>query len=248
MNSEEQLLIKRFSELSSRSEMRGIYVHTDFLNLNEQSLLLSSVKRNATLFGGHENAERNIAVFGNSEEFGYEFTPPVKCVKAEPLNKKFSDELTHRDFLGALMNLGIKRETIGDIIINENTSFIFCLEAVADYLCDNLTKVKHTTVKCSLCEELPENAEKEPEEHIVHAASERLDAITGAVYNLSRSESALLITSKKVYVNSKLCENTSYTLKSGDIVSARGFGRYIYSEKAGETKKGRLKAKVLIYR
>lgn len=247
MNSEEQLTIKRFLELSARSEMRGIYVYTDFLNLNEQSLLLSAVKRNVTLFGGHENAERNIAIFGNSEEFGYEYAPPVKCLKAEPLNKKFSDELSHRDFLGSLMNLGIKRETLGDIIINENTSYIFCLETVAEYLCDNLTKVKHTNVKCTLCEELPEETEKEPEERIVHAASERLDAVTGAVYNLSRSESALLITSKKVFVNSKLCENTSYGLKPGDIVSVRGFGRYVYSENAGKTKKDRLKARILIY-
>ena len=112
-----ELLKKRISELSNRAFERGYTTYTDFLNIQEISIL-SSIKTNsvATLYGGYTNAERCICAFSDSEVF----THPITCIKAEPLNQKFSDKLTHRDFLGALMNLGIEREMIGDIKIIDN--------------------------------------------------------------------------------------------------------------------------------
>lgn len=75
---------------------------------------------------------------------------PIKCLKAEPLAAKFSEDLTHRDFLGAVLNLGIERAVIGDILVQKHTAWIFCHEKIADYIIENLTRVRHTTMKLSM--------------------------------------------------------------------------------------------------
>lgn len=247
MENEEQLIKKRFTELSNRAYNNGTWEYSDFLNINEQNLLLSAVKRDVTLFGGTESAERRVACFGNEGELGYPSMPPIKCVEVSPLLKKFSDDLTHRDFLGSLLALGIKREKVGDIIISDNTAYVFCIDSIVDFILLNLTKVKHTNVKCKTTESIPKAALPEPENKTVIVASERLDAAVSAVYNFSRSESFELFRAKKIFVNSRLCENNSHILSAGDVVSVRGFGRFVWLGVRGETKKGRLHAEVGIY-
>ncbi len=244
---EEQILIKRFSELSNRSYMRNIFVYSDFLNMYEQDLLLKTVKKDVTLFGGFFDAERQIAVFGNEKDFRFSPIPPISLILVSPVNKKFSDDLTHRDFLGSVLGLGIKRETIGDIIIKENSGYIFCLESVTDFIIENLTKIKHTTVKCRILNEVPEIIIPTPTEDFLIISSERADVIIGAVFNLSRNDSNLLFTAKKVFINNKLTENNSGKLKENDIVSVRGYGRFKIKEKIGETRKGKLRIKIEKY-
>ena len=161
--------------------------------------------------------------------------------------QKFADDLTHRDFLGSVLGLGIKRETIGDIIIKNNTGYIFCLSSVADFIIDNLKKVRHTSVKCEKITETPEEVKPEATEKFIIVASERLDVIIAEIYNLSRSESNTLFTSKKVFINGKLTENNSQKIKAGDTISVRGYGRFNWLGTSGETKKGRLKANVEVY-
>ena len=110
---------KRFEELSSRAANRYYTTFSDFLNMEEQSELLA-LRLNSPfrLYGGYDGAERCIAAFGDECN---ECQFPISFIKIEPSSKKFADKLTHRDFLGSLMGLGIKRETLGDIIIKDNT-------------------------------------------------------------------------------------------------------------------------------
>lgn len=204
---------------------------------SELKKLRLSVK--TQLFGGYENAERCIAVFGSEDDLGYECSPPVVFVKISPVQMKFADNFTHRDFLGSLMALGIKRETLGDIIINENCAYIVCLESIADYIISQLDKVKHTSVKCSLCDELPQNVLPELEYQEFIVASERLDVLVSAVYNLSRNESQKKIEAETVFCNSILINNTSFIPEKGCIISVRGCGRFIYDGVLRTTKKGR---------
>lgn len=247
LEKEEVLLIKRFKELENRSYNRGVYEYSDFLNMYEQDLLFKNINTSFSLFGGYENAERQIAVFGNEENFGFSPSYPIVCVLVSPLMQKFADDLTHRDFLGSVLGLGIKRETIGDIIIKNNTGYIFCLETIADFITENLKKVRHTSVKCEKVTEAPKEVNPEATEKFIIVVSERLDVIIAEVYNLSRSESNNLFLSKKVFVNGKLTENNSHKIKPGDIVSVRGFGRFNWLGTSGETKKGRLKATVEVF-
>ena len=125
-------LKKRFIELANKSYNQGIYTFTEFLGLNEQSIFSEIEKEirhvGISKYGGTNDAERIMIRFGNEEEFGYIVDYPVVCLCIKPLMQKFADELNHRDFLGALMNLGIAREKLGDIIIHENEGYIFCEE------------------------------------------------------------------------------------------------------------------------
>ena len=114
------LFKKRMTELSKKAYYRGILTFSDFLDLNEQTMLQSlSLKDTGVsvkLWGGYETAERQMAAFV-PDAFCCEEDYPLSCLRIQPLNRKFSDKLTHRDYLGAILNLGIDRSKIGDILM-----------------------------------------------------------------------------------------------------------------------------------
>lgn len=237
---------KRFAELAKRADERHYTTFTDFLNMEEQSNLLSlRLKTPFRLCGGYDGAERCIAAFGEACESA---RMPVRFIKIEPAAKKFADKLNHRDFLGSLMGLGIKREMLGDIVISENTGYLICLESVADYIVDHLSKVKHTGVLCRFVPELPQGVQSEPQEQRKTVSSLRIDVLAAAVYGLSRSAVKELFVQRKVFVNSALCENFSFVPKEGDVVSVRGKGRFRLGETLGSTKKSRLVVQLFVYK
>ena len=103
-------------------------------------------------------------------------------------------------------------------------------------------------MKTTIIEEDGEFVQKEKEEMVVLSSSERIDGVIAKVYNFSRSQSVELFRGKRIYVNSRLCENNSYQLKTGDTVSVRGYGKFVYNGVGYQTKKGKLSVKVGIYR
>ena len=107
-------------------------------------------------FGGSESSERQIIRFGSPEIFGYDDSFPISILKIAPLTPKFAQELEHRDYLGAIMNLGIERSLIGDILIKEKDAYIYCMNHIAEFITDNLTTVKHNHVRASVCDEIPD--------------------------------------------------------------------------------------------
>lgn len=145
------------------------------------------------------------------------------------------------------MNLGIERGALGDIIIIENAAYVFCLEQLAEFLSDNLNKVRHTAVSCSRAEEVPSSSEKDMQEVKLQTASERADGMIAKVYRLSRNEAIELFCRKKVFVNGRLCENNSCLLKEQDAVTVRGFGKFVYNGQTGLSKKGKLNVAVTVY-
>ena len=236
----------RFCDLATRAEEKYYTTFSDFLNIEEQSELKSlKLSVPVATFGGYENAERVVAGFGENVE-NEPF--PISIIKAEPLNEKFADNLTHRDFLGSLMGLGIKRQVVGDIKILNNTAFIFCLNSIANYILENLTKVRHTSVKCSVVSEIPTEIADNTEEKEITAPSLRVDAVLAGVYNISRSATKGLFAEGKVFVNCAQCENTSLTLKPCDIVSVRGHGRFEFLSVVRQTKKGKLVLNIKLYK
>lgn len=252
MNKEDILLQKRFAELAKRSFSQNIYTFTDFLALPELDLFYQQEPQlryaGVTAFGGARETDRKVIRFGNAEELGYEEEFPIVCIAIEPVIDKFAETLSHRDYLGALMNLGIGRENLGDIFIKEKTAYVFCLERISEYILDNLSQVRHTHVKLKIINTFEESIQKEVEEQIFTSASERIDGVVAKIYNFSRSQSIELFREKKIYVNSRLCENNSYQLKVKDIVSVRGFGKFVYEGVQYQTKKGKLSLKAGIYK
>lgn len=242
----------RLKELARRSYEQNMFTFTPMLGFMEQTLFgeLEEELRYAgyRVFGGRENAERVMIRFGKPEELGYEEEFPIVLIHMKPLLQKFSDDFSHRDFLGALMNLGISRDLLGDILVGDRQGFLFCQESIAEFICKELTQVKHTHISCNIASELSEYKEKPPveEEHLV--ASERLDGLVAQIYNLSRSQSLTLFRDKKVFVNGKLTENNSRSCKPGEIINVRGFGKFIYDGIGYTTKKGKQRVKIRIYR
>lgn len=233
---------KRFNELYRRAYEKNYPCFTDFLNLDEQSTL-ARLHLPCVKFGGYENAERVIAAFGEAEEDDF----PITILKIAPQNKKFADALTHRDFLGGLMSLGIKRELIGDIIADGSTAYVFCINHIADYICDSLVKIRRTSVTVCKADVLPDGIIKPPQECEITVTSLRADAVISAAYRLSRRESAELFEHEKVFVNSRAVTSGAYKIKDGDIISVRGHGRIKYAETLRSTKKDRLVIRAEIY-
>lgn len=243
---------KRLSELAQRSYDHGIYTFTPFLGLAEQQVFYE-IQREAAyagwgMEGGSPLCERKMIRFGSAEHLGYEEPYPILCLKVEPLMVKFAEQLTHRDYLGAIMNLGIERGTVGDIFVQDKAAVVFCQESIAPYLTEQLTQVRHTQVKCAVTEVAEELKTPSLEKISASVSSVRIDAVISKIYNLSRSQSIELFRMGRVYVNGRLTENNSYFLKEGDGVTVRGFGRFLYTGGQGETRKGKLRIDIEIYR
>ncbi|HUM85012.1 MAG TPA: YlmH/Sll1252 family protein [Lachnospiraceae bacterium] len=244
MDNENEFLNKRLRELSDRSWSESRYFFSDFLNESELAEFYTIKKElspcGTKVFGGYEGAERCIIRFGSPETLGYEEAFPIGCILVRPLIPKFSNELTHRDYLGALMNLGIERNVIGDLLVAGNECTLFCEEKLSSYLCENLTKVSHTNVRCTPAETIPVNLRLKTRLLEGQAASERLDAIISKICNLSRNESLDLCRQKKVFVNGRICEDNSCELKSQDVISVRGYGKFRYLGSHGLSRKGKM--------
>ncbi len=253
MNREEELLKKRFCDLADKADRRNIVTFTEFLNLNELNIFYQTEKElsfvKCSSFGGYENAERQIIAF-IPDALSYQEPSchfPISCIRVQPLHEKYADALTHRDFLGALMNLGIERSVTGDILTDGASAHIFCVERMADFLCRELTQVKHTSVRCTLTP--PENVHFTPKVEVItgSVASVRLDSLLSLAFRTSRSSLTGMIEGGKVFVNAKLVTSNGYKVKENDLISARGLGRFRYCGVSSETRKGRLIASIEKY-
>ena len=172
----------------------------------------------------------------------------IQCIHVKPLLAKFADQLSHRDFLGALMNLGIDRSTIGDIKVGNKEGYIYCLDSISEFICTNLDKIKHTNVKCQVVTEAAKLPEELPEEMEILVSSLRIDGCLAKIYHKSRSEIIELFRSGKVYVNGRLCENNAKILKNEEVVNLRGYGKFIFAGIKYETKKGKICAEIKIFK
>ena len=253
MTDDEQLLYKRLIELSNRAYQNNIYCFSDFLSLSQQEVLYQAARDKAfapikyELFGGYENCERQMARFGSEADFGYEVDFPIKCIKIEPLAKKFAKEYTHRDYLGSLMSLGIDRKKFGDIFVDGMDAYMYVDDSTADYLLENFVSVGRNAVKCSFSE-LPDSYKKAAlKEVTIQVASPRADAVISKVYNLSRKDTIPYFTEKKVSVNGHIVENNDKLLAAGDTVSVRGFGKFNLISEGGLSKKGKLNLTVEVF-
>ena len=135
----------------------------------------------------------------------------------------------------------VKQEETGSgsgIIVGENEAYLFCTAQMSDYICSEITRVRHTVVSCTVTNDIPEKFNDEKTETEIQASSERIDVIISKVFRISRNTCIVLFKEKKIFVNGKNCENNSYVLKENDRVSVRGFGKFIFKNIKGTTRKG----------
>lgn len=157
------------------------------------------------------------------------------------IDKKDYD-IAHKDVLGSLLSLGIKREKLGDIIINDEAIYFYIRNEILDYVLLNLEKIKNYGVELEVIDlEMPIARDVDYEEKLVTCASARLDLVLANVYNLSRSDAKNAIEAGLVKVNYKVTYKISETLEVGDMVSMRRHGRFIVGDYLGLSKKDKLK-------
>lgn len=243
MTKDETLLSKRFIDLSRQAQQKDIVLFSDFLNLNEQNIFERSISElycGFEMSGGFPNSERQMIAF-LPDALCYTWNYPIVCLKITPLNRRFADELTHRDVLGSLMNLGIERSLLGDILIENNVIYVFCVERIADYICEELTRIRHTSVKLELVSLLDVNIVPKTEELEGIVTSNRLDSVIACICKVSRSQANEWIRGGKVFINSRVLLNTTYECKQSELISVRSVGRFLFHGTLGETRKGRLK-------
>lgn len=242
---EDEKLKKRFSDLLEQSYQNTAYYFTDFLSASDTALVYQVAEghhgqyKDIVVWGGADGCERTMIRFGNEEEFGYTIPFPIRIVRIDPLLKKFADDLTHRDFLGAIMNLGIERDVIGDIVVKDKSAYVFVAEKIVEYVCESLDKVKHTSVKCTLLEEMPEEVKPELKSVELIVSSIRMDSIIAKLYHLSRTQALELFRKKLILVNGRVYENNSGYPKENDVIAVRGYGKFVFKRIAYDTKKGK---------
>lgn len=224
-------------------------INTPFLDPRQLELAKAVLKNKSelsyTVYGGYPRAERNaLSIFPAQQK---SLLPPVKAVKVNWAG--ITDEISHRDMLGAVLGLGLKRDQIGDIVlIEDGGAAVFVEDAKADFLCSNLLQVGRVTVSCEVVdpEHLP--LSKDDGKNINGTvASLRLDAVISLGFGVSRSRVVLLIKGGAVSVNWKPVNSPSIQLEEGDQVSLKGRGRLLIESVEGETRKGRIRLKLKKY-
>ena len=239
---EDGIVLRHLLDLLRRSEKTGSWQYSGFLSPAEQEDLAVSPEAAGFPYfftGGHEEAERKILAAGCEEESG-PAEPPIRVVAVAPKSDRFAEDLTHRDFLGSILGLGIGRGLIGDILVRDRKAWVFCLASAEDLLLSGLEHVRRTSV--TVAPASPDLPELRPryESMRLNVASERLDAVAAAFTRLSRGQAAALFPAGKVFVNGRSVTDKGARLKEGDILSVRGFGKALYDGIEYETRKNRL--------
>ena len=241
MSAEPSDILRRAADLADRCERSGSVTATAFLTPAERFAVERAFARREPkprFHGGAPDCERVCAFFLPDWMTAEDFDPAeyLRCVRYQ----SFFGEPGHRDYLGAVLALGIGRERLGDIRIQGENAWIFCLPAVEPLLL-SLDRVGRYTVRAGSCP----LAEVPPEEHRVESLtftvqSPRLDAVTGGMFRLSRSSAAEQIRLGLVSLNYEPCERVDAVVREGDVISLRGKGKGIVAGIGGKSRKDRL--------
>lgn len=251
MQKEEQQLEKRLSELSNLAYSRDIVTYSDFLNLNELNILHSMPKDRLytkfVTFGGYGLAERQMAAFlpdalslrGEmswcSEEEWVDY--PFDILRISPLHAKYAEQLTHRDYLGTILGLGIERAKIGDILVDGTDAVVFVHRTLQSFLMEELTRVRHTQV---LVKEISrEDFQYEPKYEEIRGtvASVRLDSLLSLAFCITDKAFGSHRRGKSV-CERKTDTTNSYQIKENDVYLSE-IWQIRYKEREQKTKKNR---------
>lgn len=243
--SEDKLVVAKVLDKLYLSEKTNKMTSTDFLDPHIQnvvSICLNSSNIDKYLFyGGYEGAERTIVVFCPSHLPIIQEPELAGLFKVLKINLVHRGNISHRDYLGSLMGLGIKREKIGDILIKDEHCFVIVLNDIADFIRYNLDKVGNVKVEVDYAElESLQTHEQKVKEIRTTVASLRLDSVASAGFGISRSKIADYIKAEKVSLNWETTPSLTKIVKQGDMISIRGKGRVVLQEIGRTTRKDRI--------
>ncbi|AKL95557.1 RNA-binding protein YlmH [Clostridium aceticum] len=241
-----QLLVKVLDQVEIVLKTHDVK-STDFLNpyeLRTVTQMLSDFQDIGWIAtGGHKEAERKVLVI--FQDYLAEETIKMPLGALELTGNIQFKTLNHRDYLGSILSLGIRREKIGDIIINQDKCQIILKEELKDFLQLHLNKVGNTSIDVKEIDLREIKAlEISYKEISGTVASLRLDSIVSLGFKVSRAEAQNLIAKEKVYINWGIANKNFFEIGNGDVISVRGKGRVIVEDLQGKTKSGRVHIKL----
>lgn len=242
---EERILLARALDKLELARTRGVPAHTGFLSPAERTsvaaLLNAAGHPRHLFFGGFEGAERTLCAFlpdWQEEESWLEGDCPVSALRA---SFPEGQPLSHRDFLGSILGLGITREKVGDLLVDEGRCDIVILKEIEDFLLLHLDSAGRTRLKLT---PLPLSALSPKVAEVKHirdtVATLRLDAVAASGFSLPRSKAADLISSGKLHLNHRECPKPDRAVAQGDVLTCRGLGKCVVASVGGLSKKGRI--------
>ena len=193
--------------------------------------------KNYMFWGGHTSSER--VVFGAFPDY-IEPSDNLFPIQTITVTFRTCDQLSHRDFLGALLSLGIERETLGDFLIEDGRCVFFVREEISQFILMQVKKIGRVGVTLKEGAEFPLPMGRGFTEFSFVVASPRLDCVTAALVGYSREKSGAAIKAGLVTQNYQVAMTTSQKVDVGDKISIRGKGKFVLDRIGPMTKKGRL--------
>lgn len=242
---EERVLLARVMDKMEAAAQKNIPACTAFLSPREGEavgrLIAACGHPRHLLFGGYEGAERQVCLFPpdwmEDPMDAFDNDGPITALRATWYAE---DSLSHRDFLGALMGMGISRESVGDILVGRGVCDLLLLREISPFLLqsmDSAGRVKLKLAPISLSEIQPPALQVK----VIHdtVAALRLDAVVAAGFSISRSKAADHISAGRVALNFRECGKPDQPVVQGDVLSCRGLGKCVVTQVGGQSKKGR---------
>ena len=248
---EDKLLISKMLDKIELSKSKNKIENTDFLDMYQKHLLEKVLKQekieNYIISGGTEDTERNIIVFYPDKlkavvEINFKKILPITCIRVN-LPKEMYGKYSHRDYLGGLMKLGIKREKIGDIFVFKDGADILILEEISKFLLNNissLTRFSKSTIEKIGIENIRKKEINKEEIRII-VSSMRLDCVVSELLKTSRGKAEEIIKEQKVFVNFENIDKLTKQIKEKDLITIRGKGRFEIARIEGTTRNERIK-------
>lgn len=256
MTDDDKILLARLDDKARQCSENSMLTSSDFLDMHQRSLAAEmrlnypDVKR--IFYGVFDGAERCVAVFlpeyieaENTEELAAYFAEnpednPLAVIEIE--KDKFSPDLSHRDYLGALMGLGIRRELTGDINVEKNGCKMAVISKIATFIADNMDKAGRGTLKAKIipAAEAAEGTKSTGVADSFTVSSMRLDSVVKNAFRVSRGDAANAVESGVVFVNDVECLKPDKKIGAGDKIVFRRKGRIIINDCSAVSKKGRI--------
>ena len=242
---EERMVLARALDQLDRAQNRSIPCATQFLSPAQRAALepvLAASGHPKHLFhGGFEGAERTICVFLPDWQEAEDWAADEELSAIECAYPPTGADLTHRDLLGGLMGIGLTREKVGDILVNQDSAQIVCLRESAPIILSQFDQAGRYRLKLKeipLTDLTPAPAEVK----LIHdtVAALRLDAVLASGFSLARGRAADAVSGGRVSVNHRECLKPDRAVAQGDILTCRGLGKCVVKTVGGQSRKGRI--------
>lgn len=241
MLKEDSIFLAMIEDKIRQCQENYMVINTNFLDMRQQSMVERLCRNQKSFrlefYGGYEEAERRTALF-LPDYAELEDNNPLALLR---LSHDGYKELTHRDYLGSLTGLGLKREVIGDILVRKDGADVIIMKEIQEFLQYNYGKAGRAYLEVELLPVenilVPDNRFEEKKDTV---ASLRLDNVVSSAFSMARGRAAEAITGGIVFVNGIQCDKTDKQVKEGDKLVLRGKGKVVLAQIGGSTRKDRI--------